>query len=80
MKICVSLVPITITAAFLESYITRLGSNAFDKTTNTSLSTAVSISILAVSFMFIIWYFVIYPIMLEKRMRKDPEWAAKISS
>ncbi len=78
MKICVSLIPITITAAFLESYITRLSSNAFDKTTNTSLPVAASISILAVSFIFIVWYFVIYPIMLEKRMRKDPEWAAKI--
>lgn len=78
MKICVSLIPITITAAFLESYITRLSSNAFDKTTNTSLPVAASISILAVSFIFIVWYFVIYPMMLEKRMRKDPEWAAKI--
>lgn len=77
MKICVSLIPITITAAFLESYITRLSSNAFDHTTNISLSTTVSISILAVSFLFIIWYFVVYPIMLEKRMRKDPEWAAR---
>jgi uncharacterized membrane protein SpoIIM required for sporulation len=80
MKICVSLIPITIVAAFLESYITRLSSNAFDKTTNTSLPVAVSISILAVSFLFIVWYFVIYPIILEKRMQKDPEWAAKIKA
>lgn len=78
MKICVSLIPITILAAFLESYITRLSSNAFDKTTNTSLPVPISISILAVSFLFIIWYFVIYPIRLERRIKKDPAFAEKI--
>ncbi len=78
MKICVSLIPITILAAFLESYITHLSSNAYDRSTNTSLSTAVSMSILAVSFIFIVWYFVIYPIVLEKRIQKNPAWAAKI--
>ena len=78
MKICVSLIPITILAAFLESYITRLSSNAFDKTTNTSLPVPVSISILAVSFLFIVWYFVIYPIRLEKRIKTDPAFAEKI--
>jgi uncharacterized membrane protein SpoIIM required for sporulation len=80
MKICVSLVPITILAAFLESYITYLSSNAFDKTTNTSLPVALSISILAASFLFIVWYFVIYPIRLEKRIRNNPDFAAKLSS
>ncbi|QNA42729.1 stage II sporulation protein M [Lacibacter sediminis] len=78
MKICVSLIPITILAAFLESYITRLSSNAFDKTTNTSLPVPISISILAVSFLFILWYFVIYPIRLEKRIKTDPAFAEKI--
>jgi len=80
MKICVSLIPITILAAFLESYITYLSSNTFDRSTNTSLSTAVSMSILAVSFIFIVWYFVIYPIVLEKRIQKNPAWAAKIKA
>lgn len=78
MKICISLIPITITAAFLESYITRLSSNAFDKTTNTSLATGTSIAILAVSLAFIIWYFVFYPIRLEKRFAKNPLLAEKI--
>ena len=78
MKICVSLIPITILAAFLESYIIRLSSNAFDKTTNTSLPVPVSISILAVSFLFIVWYFVIYPIRLERRIKKDPAFAEKV--
>ena len=80
MKICVSLVPITILAAFLESYITYLSSNAFDKTTNTSLPVALSVSILTASFLFIVWYFVIYPIRLEKRIKNDPALAAKISA
>ncbi len=80
MKICVSLIPITILAAFLESYITYLSSNAYDRSTNTSLSTAVSMSILAVSFIFIVWYFVTYPILLEKRIQKNPAWAAKIKA
>ena len=80
MKICVSLVPITILAAFLESYITRLSSNAFDKSTNTSLSVPASISILAVSLFFILWYFVIYPIRLERKMRSNPAFAEKINA
>lgn len=80
MKICVSLVPITILAAFLESYITRLSSNAFDRTTNVSLPLPVSISILAASFLFIVWYFVIYPIRLEKRIKTDPVFAEKVAA
>jgi uncharacterized membrane protein SpoIIM required for sporulation len=78
--LCVSLIPITITAAFLESYITYLSSNTFDKTTNFSLSPVVSISILAVSFLFISWYFVIYPILLERRVKNNPELAQKINA
>jgi uncharacterized membrane protein SpoIIM required for sporulation len=80
VKLCVSLVPITLTAAFLESYITYLSSNTFDKTNNFSLSPAVSISILAISFLFIIWYFVIYPILLERRIKNNPELALKINA
>jgi len=80
MKICVSLVPITIVAAFLESYITRLSSNAFDKSTNTSLPVAASISILAVSLFFILWYFVVYPIRLERKMRSNPAFAEKLNA
>ncbi len=80
MKICVSLVPITILAAFLESYITRLSSNAFDKSVNTSLPVPASISILAVSLFFILWYFVIYPIRLERKMRSNPAFAAKLNA
>ncbi|MEO7802137.1 MAG: stage II sporulation protein M [Ginsengibacter sp.] len=62
MKICICLIPIFIVAAFFESYITHLMSNAFDKdTTNIGLPLPVSILILSGSLAFIIWYFIIYP-------------------
>lgn len=77
MKICICLVPIIIAAAFLESYITYLSSNTFDKTTNFSLSPWVSGSILFLSFTFIIWYFIFYPMVLEDRLKKNPELAEK---
>lgn len=68
MKICISLIPIFIVAAFFESYITHLMSNAFDKdTTNIGMPVPVSILILASSLFFIIWYFIIRPIRLHKR-------------
>lgn len=80
MKICISLIPITITAAFLESYITRLSSNAYDKSVNTSITTSTSVAILACSLAFIIWYFVIYPIRLEKRIAKKSLLKEKIKT
>jgi uncharacterized membrane protein SpoIIM required for sporulation len=68
MKICISLIPIFILAAFFESYITHLMSNAFDKdTTNIGLPIPVSLIILSGSFIFVIWYFIIYPIRLHKK-------------
>lgn len=67
MKICISLVPIFIVAAFFESYITHLMSNAFDKdSANIGLSVPISVAILLGSLSFIIWYFIIYPIRLVK--------------
>lgn len=68
MKICISLVPIFIVAAFFESYVTHLMSNAFDKdTTNIGLPIPVGILILLASISFIVWYFVLYPIRLHKQ-------------
>lgn len=55
LKIALGLVPIFMTAGFLESFVTRL-----------SLHPLVSGSIIAVSASFIVWYFVIYPIKLNK--------------
>ena len=67
MKICVSLVPFFIVAAFFESYITRLMSNTFQKDSHDiGLPVPVSIMILAGSFFFVLWYFVLYPIQLNR--------------
>jgi len=66
-KVLISLIPIFIVAAFFESYITHLMSQTFDKDNNAGLPVWASISILAVSLFFIIWYFVIHPIRLHKK-------------
>jgi uncharacterized membrane protein SpoIIM required for sporulation len=58
VKIMIGLVPVFISAAFLEGFITR----------HTAMPVPVSIFILLVSFCFIIWYFVIYPIRLQKNL------------
>lgn len=59
MKIVFGLVPFFILAAFLESYVTRhyLQMPAWSK-----------LAILVSSFTLIIWYFIIYPLQLHKRM------------
>ncbi len=58
IKIMVGLVPIFITAAFFEGFITRY----------TKMPIWLSLFILAGSASFIVWYFVIYPIRLKKKM------------
>jgi uncharacterized membrane protein SpoIIM required for sporulation len=50
LKMVIGLVPVFITAGFLESFVTRL-----------TLPVWASVSIIAISGAFIIWYFVIYP-------------------
>ncbi|WP_080237379.1 stage II sporulation protein M [Spirosoma rigui] len=55
LKIAVGLVPIFIAAGFLESFVTRL-----------TLPPLVSGSIILLSAAFIIWYFVMYPIRLNR--------------
>ena len=68
MKICVSLIPFFIVAAFFESYVTHLMSNTFQKDSrDIGLPVPVSIIILAGSFFLILWYFVLYPIQLHKK-------------
>lgn len=57
IKVMIGLVPIFIAAAFLEGFITR----------HTSMPLAMSLFILLGSLGFIIWYFVIYPIRLQKK-------------
>jgi uncharacterized membrane protein SpoIIM required for sporulation len=67
MKICISLVPFFIVAAFFESYITHLMSNTFQRNSEgIGLPVPVSVIILAGSFFLILWYFVLYPISLHR--------------
>ena len=58
LKIAVGLVPIFIVAGFLESFVTRL-----------TLHPLVSGSIIIMSAAFIIWYFVLYPISLNRTLK-----------
>ena len=58
IKIMIGLVPIFITAAFFEGFVTRYS----------TMQIWLSIFILLVSVSFILWYFVIYPIRLQKKM------------
>lgn len=57
LKIAIGLVPIFIMAGFLESFVTRL-----------TLPPVVSGSIILVSAAFIIWYFILYPISLNRKI------------
>ena len=66
-KVLISLIPVFIVAAFFESYVTHLMSQTYDKANNTGLPVWASVLILAVSFAFIIWYFVILPIRLHRK-------------
>ncbi|WP_090781453.1 stage II sporulation protein M [Pedobacter sp. ok626] len=56
-KIALGIVPILLVAAFFEGFITRY----------TNMPLWLSISILGGSFVFIIWYVIIYPLQLKKR-------------
>jgi uncharacterized membrane protein SpoIIM required for sporulation len=72
-KILICLVPFFILAAFLESHVTQLMSTTFDKKPD-GMPVWLSVVILAASFILIIWYFVIWPIILSKRgylLQKD---------
>ncbi len=57
VKIAVGLVPIFIIAGFLESFVTRYS----------NMPIWLSITIIGSSLIFIIWYFIIYPIQLNKK-------------
>ena len=66
LKIMIVLVPIFIIASFFESYVTNLMSNTYDKKSNNGMPVWGSALILITSLAFIIWYFIIYPIRLQK--------------
>jgi len=58
LKIAIGIVPIIITAAVFEGFVTR----------HTEMPVWLSIGILACSLLFIIWYVIIYPILLNKNL------------
>ena len=70
VKIMVIFVPMTLAAAFLESYITHLMSETFDKDGKGGMPVWASILILSCSFGFVVWYFVIYPILVERKLKR----------
>jgi len=59
LKLMIGLIPVFIAAAFLEGYITRFS----------TMPKFFSISILASSLAFICWYFIWYPIRVERKTR-----------
>lgn len=60
LKILIGIIPLLVVAAFLEGFVTR----------HTSMPKVLSIAILAFSFLFIVWYFWLYPIRLERKLSK----------
>ncbi len=70
VKIMIIFVPMTFCAAFLESYVTHLMSESFDQDGKGGIPVWGSAIILAVSFSFIAWYFVIYPVIVERKMKR----------
>ncbi len=66
-KVLICLIPFFIVAAFLESYITHLMSQTFDKAYNAGLPVWLAVLILTGSIFLITWYFVIWPIKLHRR-------------
>lgn len=70
VKIILALVPFFIGAAFLESYVTYQMSDTFSTGGKVGLPLWASISILSLSAAFIFWYFVWYPIQVEKKINK----------
>lgn len=63
LKIMIALVPILLVAAFLEGFVTRYSYSA--------MPYWISIFILAASLIFIIWYFVWYPIQVQRRTKAE---------
>ncbi len=59
LKIIVGISPIVVTAAIFESFVTR----------HTEMPLWLSISILSGSFLFIVWYVVIYPLYLSRNLK-----------
>lgn len=68
MRIMMVLIPLFILASFFESYVTHLMSTNIATAGKKGLPLWGSISILLGSLTFMVWYFVVYPIRLAKRL------------
>ncbi len=60
VRIALGIIPIIITAAFFEGFVTR----------HTEMPIGLSVTILTASFAFIVWYVIIYPIKLTNAIKK----------
>lgn len=60
LKMIVSLIPIFVTAGFLESFVTRY----------TGMPVFISLTIILGSLAFVIWYFIIYPIKIYNKIEE----------
>ncbi|MES2773280.1 MAG: stage II sporulation protein M [Bacteroidota bacterium] len=67
IKLMLGLMPLIVLAAFIESYITYLMSNAFDNTNNASIPVWLGAILLIGMLGSIIWYFAIYPYKVAKK-------------
>ncbi|MDN3581091.1 stage II sporulation protein M [Mucilaginibacter flavus] len=61
MKIAIGIIPILIVAAFFEGFVTR----------HTEMPVWLSVSILSLSFLFIVWYVIIYPNKIYKTLNHN---------
>ena len=61
LKITIGIIPIILVAAFFESFVTR----------HTEMPVWLSVSILALSLAFMIWYVVLYPALLNKNLKNN---------
>jgi uncharacterized membrane protein SpoIIM required for sporulation len=57
LKIIVGIIPVMMVAAFFEGFVTR----------HYKMHISISLTILALSFFFLVWYFIIYPVKVQKR-------------
>lgn len=62
LKIAIGIMPVFLTAAFFEGFVTR----------HTEMPVWLSVCILALSLTFIIWYVIIYPARLNKKLNNFP--------
>ena len=69
VKLILSTVPLLLLAAFFESYVTYLMSSAFDNEANVSIPVWLGILMLAVMLSTVVWYFVIYPLKVGRRLK-----------